>query len=839
MVESLRIVSFNCSGVKRNLGFIQMLCMRSDIVLLQETWLMPHELGLFDSIDGDFCSFSQSSVDDSSLLVGRPYGGLSILWRRNLAQSSQIVGYDDDRMLALKLSCSFGEIMIMNVYLPYFSRANYDEYITYLGKLTSVVNEDDLSNIIIMGDFNADPKSSFYRELDEMCKSECMYVCDVESLPMDSFTHVNNNALTKSWLDHCVIPLHFKDIVQSIEIDSDFSCSDHAPLTLKLNPRNFSLFHKNNFDNDSTIAWEFENSFKRNLFFNILNEGISNVDLSCIDDSHICHNVCHKTIIENNWNELIDAISDTGSSVFTQRKYGFRVVPGWNTHVKQLYTASRDAFKLWRDGGSPKEGVLAQFMRSTRAEFKYALRGCHTHENNLRAEALANKLAMNKNVDFWKEIKKLNTDSKLLATCVDGVSGEKDIADLWGNKFSTVMNSLNDDNDRTNLIDKLNNECSVPVEQIDLDELNLAIGKLSTGKSVGLDLVPAEFFKYAPINILKIILKFFNLFLLHCFLPNNFMKTCMVPIIKNKFRSGGDSNNYRPIAISTAASKVFELIILGRIEHFLTVQHNQFGFKKGHSTDKCIYIFKEIVNYYHYLNTPIFACFIDIKSAFDRVNYSKLFELLLEKGVPVYIVKILFYWYSNQSIFVRWGTKLSEPFKMMNGIRQGSILSPHLFNVYVDPLTVDLNMSGVGCFIGDAPFNNISYADDMVLISPSATALNDLIKMCTNFAKDYDIIYSVEKTVCMCICPKNLKLKCPPNIYLDNTVLKYVNEFNYLGHIVDCSMSDEPDIRKETRKLSARGNALVRKFKFASENVKINLFKTFCYTFYCSSLWAK
>ena len=74
-------------------------------------------------------------------------------------------------------------------------------------------------------------------------------------------------------------------------------------------------------------------------------------------------------------------------------------------------------------------------------------------------------------------------------------------------------------------------------------------------------------------------------------------------------------------------------------------------------------------------------CFLDASKAFDRVTHSILFRKLVDRGVRGYIIRILIYWYSNQCMYVRWAGVLSHGFHVSNGVRQGGILSPYLFNV--------------------------------------------------------------------------------------------------------------------------------------------------------------
>ena len=88
--------------------------------------------------------------------------------------------------------------------------------------------------------------------------------------------------------------------------------------------------------------------------------------------------------------------------------------------------------------------------------------------------------------------------------------------------------------------------------------------------------------------------------------------------------------------------------------------------------------------------------FLVASKAFDRVNHTKLFSKLLKLGVPKWIIKVLVQWYCNQSMCVRLGSTVSDFFLVNNGVRQGGILSPLLFNVYINELSVSLSKLTVG-----------------------------------------------------------------------------------------------------------------------------------------------
>jgi hypothetical protein len=368
-------------------------------------------------------------------------------------------------------------------------------------------------------------------------------------------------------------------------------------------------------------------------------------------------------------------------------------------------------------------------------------------------------------------------------------------------------------------------------------EIASAIKELKSGKACGKDSLQSEHLKFACEKIAVLLCLFFNCVLLHGYLCLDLMDTILIPILKDKKGDITSKENYRPIAITTVVSKLFEMVILNRYKHCLQSSHNQFGFKAGHSTDKCTFVLKHVIDYYTSMSSPVFICYLDASKAFDRINFWVLFDKLLSRKVPIIIIRILAFWYTNQQFIVQWGATTSITFKASNGVRQGGVLSPYLFNVYVDGLSNNLNSSGIGCIVNDIFYNHFMYADDAALIAPSASGLQKLIQVCEMYASDCDIIFNTRKTVCMCIKPKCLNKLNVPAIYLNDKKLEFVSSYKYLGILICDSQKDDGDIAKQLRSLYARGNILIKSFSKCSPEVKILLFKTYCTNFYCSHLW--
>ena len=88
------------------------------------------------------------------------------------------------------------------------------------------------------------------------------------------------------------------------------------------------------------------------------------------------------------------------------------------------------------------------------------------------------------------------------------------------------------------------------------------------------------------------------------------MKTAIVPIIKNKAGNSSDKAHYRPIALVTACSKIFQSCLLIMLEKYLHTHDQQFGFKSQHATDMCIFTVKSVIKYYTKQNSTVLTFYM-------------------------------------------------------------------------------------------------------------------------------------------------------------------------------------------------------------------------------------
>ena len=160
--------------------------------------------------------------------------------------------------------------------------------------------------------------------------------------------------------------------------------------------------------------------------------------------------------------------------------------------------------------------------------------------------------------------------------------------------------------------------------------------------------------------------------------------TTLVPLLKNKSGDIADVNNYRAIALSNAASKIVESVMLERFQS--TDQDSdpcQFGFKKNHSTTLGCSVLKNIINYYRVNGSYVFSCFLDMSKAFDMVNHHKLFEKLIKLKFPKMLVELLIFWYLTQMVNVRWKSTVSSSFLMRNMVQDRVVFFHHTCFLYI------------------------------------------------------------------------------------------------------------------------------------------------------------
>ena len=265
----------------------------------------------------------------------------------------------------------------------------------------------------------------------------------------------------------------------------------------------------------------------------------------------------------------------------------------------------------------------------------------------------------------------------------------------------------------------------------------------------------------------------------------------------------------------------------------------QYGFQSFSSTTLCTWAVTETVNYFTSRGSTVYACFLDLKKAFDLVKLPMLFNKLEHKLSPVYL-RLMLHCYQKQTCCVRWNSIDSTYFSTSNGVRQGSSASPNLFSVYIDGLFTELENSGFGCYIENQFMGVHGYADDIVLLSPQRSGLQKMVDICNKYFENHGITISCDinpkksKTKCMVFNSNNIK---PANIMLNNIPVPWTDKYVHLGHVITDDEDMCHDLNSKCGQFNQKVHSLRQEIGEQDPAVFIRLVNIYFTSFYGSNLW--
>jgi len=216
---------------------------------------------------------------------------------------------------------------------------------------------------------------------------------------------------------------------------------------------------------------------------------------------------------------------------------------------------------------------------------------------------------------------------------------------------------------------------------INVNDVVTALENTKCGKADGGTCISTDHFKNGNHRLFVLLSLLFNSMLIHGVAPLTMLYSTVIPIPKDKRKSLNNSENYRAITLSSVLGKILDRIIM-ETQMFNTSDY-QFGYKKNASTTQCTFVVDECINYYVTNDSSVYCVLLDASKAFDRVHFVKLFNKLLKCGICPTVCRLLAFMYTNQACSVRWDNVKSNAFSVHNGVKQGGVLSPTLFSIYI------------------------------------------------------------------------------------------------------------------------------------------------------------
>ena len=369
---------------------------------------------------------------------------------------------------------------------------------------------------------------------------------------------------------------------------------------------------------------------------------------------------------------------------------------------------------------------------------------------------------------FWKAIKskkkgKKDTSNGKEIRFKDIIEKHPDrILEGWCNYFSDLysfsVDNCFDDTFRQQIEQEVNNKTSTDennytsqclTNPISIAEMNKIIRNLQNGKSASYDNITYEHIKYGGETLVVHITNLFNAILKTEEIPKLFKEGITITLHKGSSKSTLDPNNYRAISLLPVISKLFEKLMLVRIETKTNIQNSlnplQHGFMKGKSSKMVSFVYQETVNYTFERSQVLFTCFLDAMKAFDRSWISGIIYLLFDLGLQGKALRVFNNMLRGCSSGVYAFGHLSSRFIIQQGTRQGSIWSPFLYTVLIDGLLKQLDDSKSGLKINGISLCAPTQADDIVLMSLTKNGLNELLQLCNEYANKWRFSYNASK----------------------------------------------------------------------------------------------
>jgi len=753
-----KFVSYNLHGLNSGRSFLTDLCCDDNVAVIavQEHWLSNSNLHLLNSIHSDFLSIGISAMTkrlSKEIYLGRPYGGVAFLFRRHFANKISVVASDDNGrclVISLKINDTL-TVKLVNVYFPCADGSvSYKvELGNCLGLIENAVSAED--KCIVLGDMNfecVDNNVGF-----KICRPvfEQLGLCNCDHLctSKDRITYNNTALMASSFIDHIFVSDCLLTDCSNIDIiDSGCNLSDHRPI--------IAMFTFDTAASSSCIYtpskhkvynWRWDKS-NINDYYEASRVLLSHIEIpACVHCNSVgCCDIDHLASIDRYYCDIVNALYWSASANVV-RVSSTSLKPYWNEHLDNLKQDSIFWHNLWLSAGKPHSGSLQSIAYACKMKYKSAIRDAYARFEAAHDDAIMKHFANKDSPEFWKAWSakfRKNICSDIL---FKGCRNDIDVANMFAEQYSSVFYDSYAGAQSRDVVwnSELSNMDDAAPADITVDLIDNSIRGLKRGKACGPDDLGAEHLLNAHPSLVIHLKILFSMILCHSYVPLNFGLGTIIPLVKDKSAPLSDPSNYRAITLVPVICKVFESVILSLCDDALVTNDLQFGFKKGSGCPDALFTLRCTIDHFIKNGSNVYAASLDISKAFDRVSHPKLFCRLREAGVPIYIVAVVRDWYGKMCSMVRWNGVYSSMFYVRSGVRQGSTLSPALFNLFINVMITCLKSEGVGCWVQQTYVGCILYADDIMLLSPSRQGLQDMLNICHTVCDESDLQFNASK----------------------------------------------------------------------------------------------
>lgn len=729
-----------------------------ELILLQETWSTR------DIKINGFTSYMKPALKTN--MKGRPKAGFCCMIKDNLGFEIKQLEKCSPLAQALILTQKKDSLLLLNVYIPptknNSNSENWSQLTFYIENLTDKYPN---ASLIIAGDFNArvgTNNEQLCSKLNWNTDNDIAYALKIGRLSRDRV--VNNEGLrllelcnhfnlqivngsTKgdrsgeftyfsprgcSVIDYILVPYNIINSIMDLKIGTRTE-SDHQPLLLSINLKDESKITKYNIIQSSQykqmtqLKWSQEMSAAvgQKLTANLRKQVLSNLKTTNLySDIPKIYNAIFQMFVELSTPPKVWELKHSASPWFDDECFQLK------RKLRQTFRNNRTKLEpSYIDEKRKYHNILAEKKQ------KYATQ---------KWLQLLDSIQSKNNKAFWNLVYGgLKAENQLT---LPPIAESK-----WSQYFTSVFNNLHSElKGNETPKNKINKLQEWP--RVEEEEIREIVKNFKSGKSPGPDGLPIELFKTYIDWWAEPLAQLFTLIDKYGTIPEIWLRSIIIPIFKNG--DPKEPRNYRPISLLSVIGKIYAKHLLSKL---LTWMKNlnlpgkeQIGFSKGCSTlDHCLILMHLVEKYRSQRQSKIYAAFVDFRGAFDSIDRPKLWRKLAELKIDQRLLILMQNLHSSNTCQVKLNTKghLSSDIPNLKGVKQGCILAPFLFNLFLSDLPDHLQkIESHAPKLNQKPVPLLLYADDAVLLSLTSLGLKRLLSSLILYCECNKLSINYEKT---------------------------------------------------------------------------------------------
>ena len=536
--------------------------------------------------------------------------------------------------------------------------------------------------------------------------------------------------------------------------------------------------------------------------------------------------------IESNWALFRDTIYETASETIGFPSH--RHQDWFDENNKEIQDLIQKKRKLMQStAGDPNSQSKQDALRSCKGHLQKKLRQMKDDWFEDRVRETQKWADTNNTHKFYESLRCIYGPSRLGTSPLLDQDGSKRITDKgailkrWAEHFESVLNrpsSINSESIESLPQIPVNTSLDGPPTS---SETKSAISVLSFNKAPGADSIPAEVFAFGGDHLVEILTKLFCQMWECGTIPQEFRDATIIHLYKNK----GDRqscDNHRGISLLSIAGKILARILLNRLLKHLScndaLPESQCGFRTERGTADMIFAARQIQEKCIEQNQALYMTFVDLTKAFDTVSREGLWKILAKFGCPPKFITMVRQFHDGMKASVKSNGDMSNPFCVTNGVKQGCVLAPTLFSIMFSammheafqsyPAGVDIRYRLDGKLFNSRRLQaktktslmhvcELLFADDCALLAHDESSMQDCVDRFSNACENFGLTISTAKTEVLFQPVPGDTQAFPPEIKIQDTTLKNVDSFKYLGSTLSSNARIDAEVALRMNKASA------------------------------------